>query len=594
MGQSITLAIPIVADSGNYEIALQRVKSRAQEAAQTITALQQRIDSQFQKAGGDFASELQRSIQMRQAIKESVLSTDPYHAATAGSWLPGNRAGNSAEIQQRMEAMVALQRELFETTATPKEVAIRNLEEQLEPLKDSFRDNQQMMTLIQEVETAKRKRIDEEYHSFFSRSQQRAIMMFMRMGVYGYLASAAFQGLTDASKAMRSGESAMQAFIDKIPGIGIVNKALRELAMELSGVNAQAEEAKISAETLDKLSNSFIKTSRGFQEIGKSGFDKQLDAFGYTAADAAREADIEIEKLQKRIEGLKAGMTPSVLTTFSPIGATWKYITTRNSPEAVATAESDIAMWRAKKKHDEELCALQTETAFKKELDEIELQYQRDLADEAAIWRDIDEEAKQTSINQLDMMNKLEEEVRGLQTSLETWGMGNYESQLYKAEKELDKLWRTSAEGADAFIEQLIKIEGQTDKIAVLKDLVSKEEAEKSVDFAKQVRESILTPVEQFKKYREELEKLGTDLTPAEKELALTNKMGELMDRGGGRTAANDFSVIENASYRSLASITQTREDPAVAELRELLKVNQESSGTLKTIATNTKDGGLR
>jgi hypothetical protein len=182
------------------------------------------------------------------------------------------------------------------------------------------------------------------------------------------------------------------------------------------------------------------------------------------------------------------------------------------------------------------------------------------------------------------------------------------EDMLSNAKKLGGKLELTPAQFAKAAIadftkgwtpEQLKSLEGSLNDLGKAYEAaeVSKKkfaDAKEIIDFAEKVRESLLTPIEQFKKYRDELENLGTNLTPAEMEKALTNKMGELMGKGGGRHAANDFSVIENASYRSLASITQTREDPVVAELRKLFEPTKDVAANTKTIAANTQDGGLR
>jgi hypothetical protein len=593
MGQSITLAIPIIADSGNYEVALNRVKSEAQEAAQTITALQRKIDSQFQKAGSDFTAELQRSVQMRQAIKESVLSTDPYHAATAGSWLPGNRADNSAEIQQRLTAETELQDRLFRAQHTGLENALRDHSAYFAELKMQYAGSEQMMTVITQTEEAERLKIREQ----FANQTNSMIARLLHGGMRGFgTAALVIYGLDVGLKALNTGlESAAKgeggagitlAVLKSFPLIGTLNADLEKTVNLLSGATA---ETKAWVDTLkgirifDKIQGDMAKTIKLLQSP-----TTERPAMQIQAEYEARTKEIAIarwKQLKALDETAKAG-------GYSDSSALDKQRIEDESHDAFAQArvERDAKLVESSKQFAEQLT--HEADTYGMAARQIELYDAAKKASPLTGQAHVDAMANldkaTAAAKSLDILDAQKEKTDELAEATK-----KVDDALSDVELEYIKLHMTGPQAARAELEEgmspealeankknLKAYEQERRNIENYEKAVSAEKA--TTDFAKRIRESLLTPIEQFKKFRDELKK--TNFTIAEKELALTNKMGELMGRGGERRAANDFIVIEDARYKSLAFLTQTKEDPGIAELRKI------SANTLKT-ANNPPEG---
>jgi phage-related protein len=94
-----------------------------------------------------------------------------------------------------------------------------------------------------------------------------------RAGVYGRLATGIAEGITDMHKAMREGGDVLQSFIDKIPFIGNLNQALRNMMLELSGIAEEMQSAIILSKAIDELGKIQNQILLEMSLIGKDIFE---------------------------------------------------------------------------------------------------------------------------------------------------------------------------------------------------------------------------------------------------------------------------------------------------------------------------------
>lgn len=159
----------------------------------------------------------------------------------------GLGANFTEQIQKQYDARLQLEDQLYNVTHSYKDIALRDNERYFNDLRIQFRDNESMLTLITETETAKRKKILEDYAFSYQRFN-RSIGMFVRGGIVTYLAAGVLEATTEIHKAVRQGGSSFQVFehsltalVHTIPVLNRLGTAIEHLTSEFTGLSEALE-----------------------------------------------------------------------------------------------------------------------------------------------------------------------------------------------------------------------------------------------------------------------------------------------------------------------------------------------------------------
>lgn len=311
---SISLAIPITANAQGYFSEMEKIKSKAREAMNVVSDAQKKIDAQFKMAGQKFANELSQRMNAIAAMRDKVISTDPYHARAPSTWLPGTRSGNSDAIRQRMERQSSLQQatmserqmlesRLFAATNSSRDVELRNADMYFSQLKTKWRNNEQMLTLITKTWAAERARINEQYtESWLNRMTKafrgKGLAAFGAGGITIFAANTILRSLTDMHKIARDNEEVFTGLTRYIAYVPVLGKTVQDFAKEWSGLNAAMEESQ----AIDEKVKQVHSLTKAFQDLRQGQFDRLAilgsSSTGRSSVQAHLNYESEIRKIQ--------------------------------------------------------------------------------------------------------------------------------------------------------------------------------------------------------------------------------------------------------------------------------------------------------
>jgi len=290
-----------------------------------LNSIQSRIMHQFQSLPSGFGQQLEAHLSQIENLKQRILATDPFHATGASSWLPGQQAGSgfSEQIRQQMEAMqqakamrASLAEQIWGMGNSPEAAAMRNVARESNALRQAWKHDQEMMTMLTRVEVAKRAAIMNQFRGMQSSTgtmsaagMQFAMTgdagglgkngglaggvskagrsfvnlmrgSFMKAGIVGigvWAGTQIMKGVTEGMAVSRRGGSkgeVFEAVVSSIPIVDQLNEMVKGLMSEWTGANAAAEKYEATVKGLGKS----VEMMEGYinrkELLGKTGVEQ--------------------------------------------------------------------------------------------------------------------------------------------------------------------------------------------------------------------------------------------------------------------------------------------------------------------------------
>lgn len=232
----------------------------------------------------------------------------------------GTPSGFAGSVQKQFEARTMLEDKLFELTHGAKETELRDTERYFSELRNQFKDNQSMLTLIEQNETAKRLNIEKEYAEgslATFRKWRTEYLGIIRTAAIGALAIRGLEGITGAAIALRDKgfRAGYKALVEGIPIIGASMNRLGDNIAELI-VNSNAKVAESN-----KAIRAQVSLGKLLNELTSQRKDilTQIETLNFSASERAK-YDLDRER-ERRLEEVKAMQAKSARMWESGIGA---------------------------------------------------------------------------------------------------------------------------------------------------------------------------------------------------------------------------------------------------------------------------------
>ena len=288
MSQNISagnVTVQISGDGSGWQREVKSAIERMDQFEKEITAIQGRINAQFNSIGQD----------------------------------------TSNQIKEQMEVRARLEEEYYAATHSRKEIELRNNQIYYDSLRQQFKEHQEMLTLIHETEAAKRAEIERRYQESYSPMASFAVVRsYMRAAGVLYTLTSTLRGVTEAHKAIREGGDPFYVYVRALPFIGGMAEIFKNLLWEITGVNEQLEMTQNKIVATENIRNK-IKDFSNRKEL--------LSADSWIEKEIIAEKQAHEERIQQLQDDLRASenVNLSIKMRISDLEQEKKLIQERNN-----------------------------------------------------------------------------------------------------------------------------------------------------------------------------------------------------------------------------------------------------------------------